>query len=107
MQCYISNTVDEITTGNLTTLLGANPVQAPCYEEYIATYTPVIMEPVYVSTEDEVLPNGTTEVAVPATTTVVHQKAAGTCLWTGGEREGRVPMVVVVLSVIGALCGVL
>ncbi|PBK80068.1 hypothetical protein ARMGADRAFT_93478 [Armillaria gallica] len=61
-KCYVSNTVDEITTGNLTTLPGANPVQAPCYEDYVATYMPAVVGPVYVSTEEGVVPNGTTEV---------------------------------------------
>ncbi|KAK0226858.1 hypothetical protein EDD85DRAFT_777516 [Armillaria nabsnona] len=56
--CYVSNTIDEITTGNLTTLPGANPVQAPYYEEYVATYTPAIVRPMYVLMEEAVVPNG-------------------------------------------------
>ncbi|KAK0442529.1 uncharacterized protein EV420DRAFT_1077422 [Desarmillaria tabescens] len=102
-RCYISNTVDEITTGNLTTLPGANPVQAPCYEEYIATYTPAIVEPVYVSTKDGVLPNGTTEVVTPASTIAAHQKAAGTCLWTGGAQERRAPIAGLLLGLMAVL----
>ncbi|KAK0448198.1 hypothetical protein EV421DRAFT_1676991, partial [Armillaria borealis] len=80
-RCFVSNTVDEITTGNLTTLPGANPVQAPCYEDYVAAYTPAIVGPVYVTTEEGVVPNGTTEVVVPARTVDVGgRKPAGTCL---------------------------
>ncbi|KAK0226894.1 hypothetical protein EDD85DRAFT_855914 [Armillaria nabsnona] len=99
-QCYVSNTIDEITTGNLTTLPGANPVQAPCYEEYTATYTPAIVGPVYVSTEGGVVPNGTTEVVVPARTVDGGRKPEGTCLWSGGVRGRRVPGVAVMVGVL-------
>ncbi|KAK0486751.1 hypothetical protein EDD18DRAFT_1193686 [Armillaria luteobubalina] len=100
-RCFISNTIDEITTGNLSTLPGANPVQAPCYEEYTATYTPAIVGPVYVSTEEGVVPNGTTEVLVPATTVDGGgMKPDGRCLWSGGARITRVPQVVLLVGVV-------
>ncbi|KAK0477151.1 hypothetical protein EDD18DRAFT_1211617 [Armillaria luteobubalina] len=100
-RCYISNTIDEITTGNLSTLPGANPVQAPCYEEYTATYTPAIVGPVYVSMEEGVVPNGTTEVLVPATTVDGGgRKTDGRCLWSGGVRITRVPEMVLMVGVV-------
>ncbi|SJL01044.1 uncharacterized protein ARMOST_04360 [Armillaria ostoyae] len=105
-RCYVSNTVDEITTGNLTTLPGANPVQAPCYEDYVAAYTPAIVGPVYVSTEEGVVPNGTTEVVVPARTVDVGgRKPAGTCLWTGGATGRGVPWVVVLSGILMTTVG--
>ncbi|KAK0466478.1 hypothetical protein IW261DRAFT_1683955 [Armillaria novae-zelandiae] len=59
---------DEITTGNLVTLRGTNPVQALCYEEYPATSTSAIVGSKYVSTEEGVAPSQTAEVVVAAGT---------------------------------------
>jgi len=83
-QCYISDTVDETVLGNLSSLPGANPVQAPCYENYVANYTPAILAPIYTytaTTGPTPLPTGT--IATPATTTQVAQTAAGTCIRKG------------------------
>ncbi|THV02678.1 hypothetical protein K435DRAFT_775460, partial [Dendrothele bispora CBS 962.96] len=92
-QCYISNTIDEKVFGNISTLPGANPVQAPCYEDYVASETPAILEPVYTYTtmEGTMLPSGT--VATPAVTVDVTQKAAGTCIWTGSSMKTKTSSV--------------
>ncbi|KAJ3789395.1 hypothetical protein GGU10DRAFT_425661 [Lentinula aff. detonsa] len=82
-QCYISDTIDEPVLGNLSTLPGANPVQAPCFESYIATSTPPILAPVYTftATASTHLPSGT--VVTPAHTTQEAQTVVGTCIWRG------------------------
>ncbi|KAJ3800140.1 hypothetical protein GGU11DRAFT_774411 [Lentinula aff. detonsa] len=82
-QCYISDTIDEPVLGNLSTLPGANPVQAPCFESYIATSTPPILAPVYTftATVSTHLPSGT--VVTPAHTTQEAQTVVGTCIWRG------------------------
>ncbi len=120
--CYVSNTVDEISTSsslpsflplnvcraiatcrNLTTLPGANPVQVPCYEEYIATYTPAIVGLVYVSTEESTVLSGIMQIVVLARIVDVGgREPVGTCPWTGGGRGGtqRIPQVVVLLGVL-------
>ncbi|KAJ4464757.1 hypothetical protein C8J55DRAFT_544786 [Lentinula edodes] len=88
-QCFISNTVDEPVLGNLSTLPGANPVQAPCFESYIATSTPVILAPVYtyVASASIQLPSGT--LATSATVTLATQTAVGTCIWKGAGSLSR------------------
>lgn len=88
-QCFISNTVDEPVLGNLSTLPGANPVQAPCFESYIATSTPVILAPVYtyVASASIQLPSGT--LATSATVTLAAQTAVGTCIWKGAGSRSR------------------
>ncbi|KAJ3879273.1 hypothetical protein F5051DRAFT_451663 [Lentinula edodes] len=88
-QCFISNTVDEPVLGNLSTLPGANPVQAPCFESYIATSTPVILAPVYtyVASDSIQLPSGT--LATSATVTLATQTAVGTCIWKGAGSLSR------------------
>ncbi|KAJ4464394.1 hypothetical protein C8R41DRAFT_860028 [Lentinula lateritia] len=88
-QCFISNTVDEPVLGNLSTLPGANPVQAPCFESYIATSTPVILAPVYtyVASASIQLPSGT--LATSATVTLATQTAVGTCIWKGAGSRSR------------------
>ncbi|KAJ3986052.1 hypothetical protein F5890DRAFT_1506543 [Lentinula detonsa] len=82
-QCYISDTIDEPVLGNLSTLPGANPVQAPCFESYIATSTPPILAPVYTftATASTHLPSGT--VVTSAYTTQEAQTVVGTCIWRG------------------------
>ncbi|KAJ3838042.1 hypothetical protein F5878DRAFT_620612 [Lentinula raphanica] len=85
-QCYISETVDELVLGNLSTLPGANPVQAPCFESYIATSTPAILAPIYTYTTSTAsasaqLPSGT--VVTSAYTIQTAQTAVGTCIWKG------------------------
>lgn len=83
-QCYISNTVDETVLGTLSILPGANPVQAPCYENYIASYTPAVLAPIYTytaTTGTGLLPTGT--IATPTTMIQVVQTAAGTCIRKG------------------------
>ncbi len=95
-----------VATGNLTTLPGANPVQAPCYEEYVAAYTPAIVGPVYVSTEEGVVPNGTTEIVVPARTVDVGgRKPEGTCLWSGGAGGREVHGIVLLIGVLMTTLG--
>ncbi len=92
-----------VATGNLMMLPEANPMQAPCYEEYEAMYTPVIVGPVYVSTEERRVPNGMTEVVVPARmVNIVGRKPEGMCLWTGGVRSKRrgVPVGVLMVGVL-------
>ncbi|KAJ3869374.1 hypothetical protein EV359DRAFT_69979 [Lentinula novae-zelandiae] len=88
-QCFISNTVDEPVLGNLSTLPGANPVQAPCFESYIATSTPVILAPVYtyVASASIQLPSGT--LATSATVTLATQTAVGTCIWKGAGSPSK------------------
>ncbi|KAJ3809253.1 hypothetical protein F5876DRAFT_44268 [Lentinula aff. lateritia] len=88
-QCFISNTVDEPVLGNLSTLPGANPVQAPCFESYIATSTPGILVPVYtyVASASIQLPSGT--LATSATVTLATQTAVGTCIWKGAGSLSR------------------
>ncbi|KAJ6578874.1 hypothetical protein DFH09DRAFT_1148548 [Mycena vulgaris] len=80
--CYITNSVDEQTLGTLATLPGANPIQAPCYEQYIDPITPAILNPVYVYNGTAGGPTGT--VAIPAQTSVVAQTADGSCIRKGG-----------------------
>ncbi|KAK0481072.1 hypothetical protein EDD18DRAFT_1085525, partial [Armillaria luteobubalina] len=105
-RCFILNTIDEITTGNLSMLPGANPVQAPCYEEYVAMYMPVIVGPVYASTEESVVPNGMTEVVVSARMVDGGgMKPNGRCLWMGGARITRVPEVVLMVGVVMMIMG--
>ena len=68
-QCYISNTVDEVVFGNLSTLPGANPIPATCYEDYVATEIPAILDPVYTYTTMNgvtMLPSGTVAIPVEA-----------------------------------------
>ncbi len=47
-------------------LPGANPIQAPWYEEYVAMYMPAVLEPLYVLMKEGILQNLTTEVVVLA-----------------------------------------
>ncbi len=47
-------------------------------------YMPAIVGPVYISTEDVILPNGMTEVVVPARMVDEGRKPEETCLWTEG-----------------------
>ncbi|KAF5361399.1 hypothetical protein D9758_006256 [Tetrapyrgos nigripes] len=99
--CYISNIVDEPVLGNLTTLPGANPVQAPCYENYIASSIPAILDPVYVSSTSASATNPSGTVAIPATTIDVTQTAVGTCIWTGDAKRGKTsPILSIVLLVL-------
>lgn len=77
-KCYITNTVDETTTGTLATLPGNNPVQAKCYEDYTDLGTPGLLSPVYVY--NGTVPPGTGTVSVAAKTSSVIQTAQGTCI---------------------------
>jgi len=91
-KCYITDTVDEATTGTLAVLPGNNPVQAGCYEEYIDQSTPALLAPVFVY-------NGTTppargNVSVPATTSAVAETAKGTCITKAGAVSCRPKYVV-------------
>ncbi|KAK0192111.1 hypothetical protein F5146DRAFT_1120070 [Armillaria mellea] len=107
-RCFVSNTVDEITTGRLATLPGANPVQAPCYEAYTATYTPAIVGPVYVSTQEGAVPSGETGVVVPARTVDGGGwEPEGTCIWTGGATSRGVPVGVLVVCIFGTIWSIL
>ncbi|KAK0471736.1 hypothetical protein IW261DRAFT_1611909 [Armillaria novae-zelandiae] len=97
-RCFIFNTGDEITTGNMATLPGTNPVQALCYEEYTATYTPAIVASKYVSTEEGIAPSGMAEVVVAARTADGGWiMADGRCIWSGSARGARGVFEVVVM----------
>ncbi|GLB44190.1 putative protein with domain of unknown function (DUF1996) [Lyophyllum shimeji] len=76
--CYITNTVDEATTGTLATLPGNNPVQAGCYEDYVDTNTPAILSPVFVYNGTGSLPPPTGSVVIAATSTKLVQTPRGT-----------------------------
>lgn len=99
-QCFITNSVDEqseITsipsdsplnlnidksaTGTIANLTGNNPVQAPCYEQYVDAVTPAIISPVYTWNGTGTPPTGT--IATPAATADVTQTANGTCIRKG------------------------
>ncbi|KAL1755966.1 hypothetical protein FB107DRAFT_212387 [Schizophyllum commune] len=92
-KCYITDSVEEKVKGTLDTLPGANPVQAPCYEDYIATSTPAIVAPVYAydGGENPVYTAGDGSRAARPTVTVAHaasyasvaQAAQGTCIYNG------------------------
>uniref|UniRef100_A0A8H8CIG2 DUF1996 domain-containing protein n=1 Tax=Psilocybe cubensis TaxID=181762 RepID=A0A8H8CIG2_PSICU len=79
-QCYITNTVDEITLGTLDSLPGSNPVQADCYEQFSASYTPALLSPAFIySTAGQTL-SSTATISVAAQTVTIPQKAQGTCI---------------------------
>ncbi len=126
MWYFVSNIIDEISAspflsplfpltmciaiGNLMTLPGANPIQALCYEEYIMIYISAIVRPVYVLTEERVVPNGMTEV-LEAAKMVDRRggKTEGMCFWTGnarGKRRGvsvdmlMVGVLIIILSLV-------
>ncbi|KAJ4481131.1 hypothetical protein J3R30DRAFT_3287236 [Lentinula aciculospora] len=82
-QCYISDTVNEPVLGNLSTLPGANPVQAPCFESYVATSTPAILTPIYTYTATASTPLLSGTIATSATVTEATQTALRTCIWKG------------------------
>ena len=81
-------------------LPGANPVQAPCYEEYTANYTPAILSPVHVSST---APNKTGAMLIPATTTNVTQTAEGTCIRPGAGERVEVGWLMITAVGIGLL----
>lgn len=87
--CYISDSVDEQTLGTLVTLPGANPVQAPCYQQYVDPITPAILSPVYVYNGTKGGLTGT--VATPAQTALVTQTADGSCIRKGDAVRARKP----------------
>ncbi|KAL1735188.1 hypothetical protein EV714DRAFT_267934 [Schizophyllum commune] len=106
-KCYITDSVEEKVQGTLDRLPGANPVQAPCYEDYVATSTPAIVAPVYAydDAEDPVytavdgakVARPTVTVAHAASSASVAQAAQGTCIYNGAVhsavREGWVMSV--------------
>jgi len=65
--------------GTLESLPGNNPVQAHCFEEYSANYTPALLSPVYAFT-DTSIPPPTGTVSVPAQTISISESARGTCI---------------------------
>ncbi|KAK0467673.1 hypothetical protein IW261DRAFT_1679987 [Armillaria novae-zelandiae] len=107
--CFILNTGDEITMGNMATLPGTNPIQALCYEEYTATYTPAIVGSKYVSTEEGVVPSGMAEVVVAAGTVDGGGiMADGRCIWSASARGSRrVSEVVVMVGVLMTTIGLM
>ncbi|KAI5835680.1 hypothetical protein K523DRAFT_368070 [Schizophyllum commune Tattone D] len=92
-KCYITDSVEEKVKGTLDTLPGANPVQAPCYEDYVTTSTPAIVAPVYAydGAENPVytafdgakVARPTVTVAHAARSASVAQAAQGTCIYNG------------------------
>ncbi|TRM61855.1 hypothetical protein BD626DRAFT_405212 [Schizophyllum amplum] len=124
-KCYITDSIEEQTKGNLDTLPGANPVQAPCYEAYIPTSTPAVVGPVYVYGDpDAANPadptytalDGGAQVSTPtvstlraASTTNVTQAAQGTCIFSGGVRtmdavEWRLVRGIVIALMVASNC---
>ncbi|KIY46999.1 hypothetical protein FISHEDRAFT_46119 [Fistulina hepatica ATCC 64428] len=97
--CYITKSVNETTTGKLAKLPGNNPVQAPCYENYIDAETPAILGPVYVYNDTSATQTWPVHVVRAATTASVTQTAKGTCIWSGARR-GRPGGVVECLTII-------
>ncbi|KAJ7701569.1 hypothetical protein B0H17DRAFT_190023 [Mycena rosella] len=87
--CYITNSVDEQTLGTLATLPGANPIQAPCYQQYFDPTTPAILSPVYTYNGTVGGPTGT--VVIPAQTALATQTADGSCIRKGGAESSRRP----------------
>ena len=93
--------------GTLDTLPGANPVQAPCYEDYVATSTPAIVapvyaydgseNPVYTAVDGAKVARPTVTVAHAASSASAAQTAQGTCIYNGAVhsavREGWVMSV--------------
>ena len=79
--------------GTLDTLPGANPIQAPCYEDYVATSTPAIVapiyaydgseNPVYTAVDGAKVARPTVTVAHAASSASVAQAAQGTCIYNG------------------------
>ncbi|KAI5899816.1 uncharacterized protein SCHCODRAFT_01083620, partial [Schizophyllum commune H4-8] len=106
-KCYSTDSVEEKVKGTLDTLPGANPVQAPCYEDYVATATPAIVAPVYAydGSENPVYTAVDGTRAARPTVTVQHaassanvaQTAQGTCIYNSAAhtavREGWVTSV--------------
>ncbi|KAF9552310.1 hypothetical protein CPC08DRAFT_698717 [Agrocybe pediades] len=84
-RCFLSTIVDEATLGTLDSLPGNNPVQAHCFEEYFANYTPALLSPAMAFTDTNV-PTPTGTVSVPAQTTSIAQSARGTCLGNSSLR---------------------
>ncbi|KAJ7584978.1 hypothetical protein C8J56DRAFT_788645 [Mycena floridula] len=84
--CYSTPTFDEAVTGNLTTLPGANPVQAPCYEAYVDPVVPPILSPVFAFTSTAgatpTIPTGNV-VTGAQTLAAIAQSPAGTCIRKG------------------------
>ncbi|CAK5271500.1 unnamed protein product [Mycena citricolor] len=110
-QCYITNSVDEPTLGTLDTLPGNNPVQAPCYQNYIDPTTPPILSPVSVYTTSTTpgMPSGT--VATAAQTADVTQTANGSCIRPGAAQRsaphaaiGVAAAAIVTMSLVVAGC---
>ncbi|KAL1668487.1 hypothetical protein GGF50DRAFT_124038 [Schizophyllum commune] len=92
-KCYITDSVEEKVKGTLDRLPGANPVQAPCYEDYVATSTPAIVapvyaydgaeNPVYTAVDGAKVARPTVTVAHAARSASVAQAAQGTCIYNG------------------------
>ncbi|KAK0471771.1 hypothetical protein IW261DRAFT_1510971 [Armillaria novae-zelandiae] len=107
-RCFIFHTGDEISTyGKHGDPPWNQPVQALCYEEYTATYTPAIMGSKYVSTEEGVALSGTAEVVVAAGTADGEGTMAdGRCIWSASARGAqRVSEVVVMVGVLRTTIG--
>ncbi|RDB23529.1 hypothetical protein Hypma_009210 [Hypsizygus marmoreus] len=104
--CYITDTVDEATTGILAALPGNNPVQAGCYEEYFETSTPALLSPIFVYNEmgDLLPPKGS--IFIPSTTRNVTQTARGTCIRNWGAVSYKLDFVLVNMMALGLLYGV-
>ncbi|KAJ6630107.1 hypothetical protein B0H10DRAFT_1775195 [Mycena sp. CBHHK59/15] len=99
--CYITNTVDEQSdAGNARDSAGNNPIQAPCYQEYVDPVTPPILSPVYVYNGSAGAPTGT--VATPAQTADVAQTADGRCIRKGGGRRAKELSLLWALAAVGA-----
>ncbi|KAL1709772.1 hypothetical protein EV121DRAFT_276012 [Schizophyllum commune] len=93
VKCYITDSVEEKVKGTLDRLPGANPVQAPCYEDYVATSTPAIVapvyafdgaeNPVYTAVDGSRAARPKVTVAHAASSASVAQAAQGTCIYNG------------------------
>ncbi|KAJ7270936.1 hypothetical protein C8J57DRAFT_1320084 [Mycena rebaudengoi] len=86
--CYITNSLDEQTLGTLAALPGNNPIQAPCYEQYVDPVTPAVLSPVYVYNGSADAPVGT--IATPAQTAAVFQTPPnGSCIRKGAAWSSK------------------